>query len=148
MSLKSKLSSVVLFGCFACFCMPLCMAQADYAPLVEGILSAWNQADLVCLGEGHGSKQDSDLRIALVRNPQFARTVKLIVVEFANPVHQDVLDRFVLDGEQVPRDELASVWRDTTNPQTWESPVYEAFLRSVREVNQRLPFWARLVRSQ
>ena len=33
--------------------------DAEYAPLVEGILSAWNQSDLVCLGEGHGSKLDS-----------------------------------------------------------------------------------------
>ena len=119
-----------------------------YAPLVEGILSAWNQADLVCLGEDHGSKQDSDLRIALVNNPQFARIVKLIVVEFANPVHQDVLDRFILEGKEVPHDELASVWRDASNPQTWDSPVYEAFLRAVREANQRLPIWARLMRSQ
>jgi hypothetical protein len=116
------------------------MAQAEYAPLVEGILSAWNQSDLVCLGEDHGSKHDSALRIALVRNPQFARIVKLIVVEFANPVHQDVLDRFVLDGAEVPHDELASVWRDASSPGiVWESPVYEGFLRAVREVNQRLP---------
>jgi hypothetical protein len=115
-------------------------AQAECAPLVEGILSAWNQSDLVCLGEDHGSKQDSDLRIALVKNPQFARIVKLIVVEFANPVHQDVLDRFVLDVAEVPHDELASVWRDASSPGiVWESPVYEAFLRAVREVNQRLP---------
>jgi hypothetical protein len=120
--------------------------DAEYAPLVEGILSAWNQSDLVCLGEDHGSKQDSDLRIALVNNPQFPRIVRLIVVEFANPVHQDVLDRFVLEGKDVPHGELASVWRDAPPGIVWESPVYEAFLRAVREVNQRLPFYRQRIR--
>jgi Haem-binding uptake, Tiki superfamily, ChaN len=134
-------------SCFALLCTRLCIAQAEYSPLVEGIVSGWNQADLVCLGEHHGSKQDSDLRIALVRNPQFARIVKLIVVEFANPVHQDVLDRFVLDGAEVPHEELASVWRDSSSPGiVWESPVYESFLRAVREVNQRLPFYRQRIR--
>lgn len=112
--------------------------DAEYAPLVEGILSAWKQADLVCLGEEHGSKRDSDLRIALVNNSRF-RMVRLIVVEFANPVHQDVLDRFVLEGKDVPHDDLAWVWRDAPPGIVWDSPVYEAFLREVREVNQRLP---------
>ena len=139
MSVRIELALLVLLGCLAFFRTPLCIAQTDYAPLVEGVLSAWSAADLVCLGEDHGSKQDSHLRIALVNNPQFPRIVRLIVVEFANPVHQDVLDRFVLEGAEIPHDELASVWRDAPPGIVWESPVYEAFLRAVREVNQRLP---------
>lgn len=78
MSVRIELALLVLLGCLALFRTPLCIAQTDYAPLVEGVLSAWSAADLVCLGEDHGSKQDSDLRIALVNNPQFPRIVRLI----------------------------------------------------------------------
>jgi hypothetical protein len=48
-------------------------AQGRYARVVEGILAAWEGADLVCLGEAHGREHDSELRTALVRQPSFAR---------------------------------------------------------------------------
>jgi hypothetical protein len=37
------------------------------------------------------------------------------------------------------REQLAPVWRDATNPEVWESPIYEQFLRAIREVNLKLP---------
>jgi hypothetical protein len=114
-------------------------AQGRYAGVVDSILAAWKTADLVCLGEDHGRQWDSDLRIALVRHPAFPRTVRVIVVESANPVHQDLLDRFILDGAPMSRAELAPVWRDASGAEVWESPIYEAFLRAVREVNLPLP---------
>jgi hypothetical protein len=114
-------------------------AQDRYQPLVEGILAAWSSADVVCLGENHGRKYDSDLRIALVRHPRFPRVVRIIVVESANPADQDLLDRFILEGAPMTRDELAPVWRDASGAEVWESPIYEEFLRAVRDVNLRLP---------
>ena len=114
-------------------------AAPPSTPLVQSILSGWKTADCVCLGEGHGQQHDSDVRIALVKDPAFAKTVKLIVVESANPVHQDVLDRFILDGSPMTREELAVVWRDASGAEVWESPTYEAFFRAVREVNLGLP---------
>jgi uncharacterized iron-regulated protein len=105
--------------------------------MVEDVIALFDQADVVALGESHGSKLDSDFRIALVEHPDFASRVDVIVVEFANGARQDVLDRFVA-GEDVPRAELVRVWRDT-GFDAWESPVYEAFLWAVREVNASLP---------
>ena len=113
--------------------------ESRFAPLVEKILKAWEKYDLVCLGEDHGRKHDSDLRIALVRHPRFPEIVRLIAVEFANASRQDVLDRFILDGGAMTRDEIGVVWRDASNPETWECPIYEEFLRAVREVNLALP---------
>jgi hypothetical protein len=49
-------------------------------PIVTGILNAWDKADLICLGEDHGSKNDSDLRIALVEHPDFIRRVKVVMI--------------------------------------------------------------------
>jgi len=112
--------------------------QQRYASVVDQILAAWKSADVVCLGEDHDRYFDNELRIALVRHPAFARTVRAVVVEMANPVHQDLLDRFILDGAAMSRDELAPIWRDATNPEVWESPIYEALLRAIREVNLKL----------
>jgi len=117
----------------------LAAGQERYAAVVESILAAWKHADVVCLGEDHGRQYDSDLRIALVRHPAFPRTVRVIVVESANPVHQDVLDRFILEGVPMSRQELAPIWRDASGAEVWESPIYEEFLRAVREVNLALP---------
>lgn len=114
-------------------------AAADLQIIVEGILAAAAGADLVCLGEDHGSRNDSELRIAVLQHPEFARRADVIVVEFADIAHQPVLDRLIVDGEDLTRDELSKVWRSANGADVWESPIYEAFLRAVRNVNLRLP---------
>ena len=57
--------------------------------VVDGIVSAWDKFDVVCLGEGHGVKADSDLRIMVVQHPDFARKVNVIMVESADINRQD-----------------------------------------------------------
>jgi hypothetical protein len=78
-----------------------------------------------------------EFRLALIRHPAFAQKVNDIVVEFANPLHQSVLDRFV-HRQSVGAEELQQVWRDTTQPGAFDSPVYEEFLVAVRAVNAEL----------
>ena len=113
--------------------------RARLQNIVKEILVAWNKADVICLGEDHGSKNDSDLRIALVEHSDFVRRVNVIIVESANIEHQDILDRLVLDGEEMPRQKLRTVWSDATSAEVWESPIYEAFLRAVRKANLAVP---------
>jgi hypothetical protein len=105
--------------------------------MVEAVLALWEDADVVALGERHGSQLDSDFRIALVKHPSFGATVDVIVVEFANAHRQEVLDRYIT-GEPVSRADLVRIWRDT-GYETWDSPIYEAFLTAVREANAALP---------
>jgi Haem-binding uptake, Tiki superfamily, ChaN len=119
--------------------VPAAEAQRRYVGVVEQILDAWKTADVVCLGEDHDRYYDNELRMALIQHPAFPRTVRVIVVELANSVHQDLLDRFILDGATMSREELAPIWRDATNPEVWESPIYEQLLRAIQEVNLRLP---------
>jgi hypothetical protein len=118
---------------------PVAPAEQRYAKVIEALLETWQTADLVCLGENHGRQRDSELRIALVRHRAFPRIVRLIVVESANPIHQDLLDRFILEGAELSREELAPVWRDASGAEVWECPIYEDFLRAVRDVNRQLP---------
>lgn len=106
-------------------------------PAVHEIIGAFETSNLVALGERHWAREDSEFRLALIREPAFARAASHIVVEFANPLHQGLLDGFV-NGQAAPAN-LSVIWRDTTQPGAWDSPVYEEFLAAVREVNLGLP---------
>jgi len=118
---------------------------AGVEAIVRTLISAFDQADIVALGEVHGQRTDSDLRIALLRHPDFAKKVHSIVVEFASTAQQPTLDRYIR-GEDVPTAELAQVWKTTSQSAfgVWESPIYADFLAAVRDVNKRLPADARI----
>ena len=114
--------------------------------IVRTLISAFDQADIVALGEWHGRiRLDSDLRIALVRHPDFAKEVRSIVVEFGSTTEQSTLDRYIR-GENVSRAQLAQVWKTTTQAANgiWESPIYADFFAAVRDVNSKLPADARV----
>jgi len=65
--------------------------------------------------------------------------VRVIMIESASVTQQAVLDRFVLEGEEMPRDKLRIVWSEASGAEVWESPIYEAFIRAVHKVNLNLP---------
>src|SRR5215813_15066046 len=113
--------------------------------IVRTLISVFDQADIVALGETHQWRLDTDLRIALVRHPDFAKKVRSIVVEFASTTEQPTLDRYI-QGENVSRAQLEQVWKTTTQAANgvWDKPVYAEFLAAVRDVNSRLPADARI----
>ncbi len=111
--------------------------------IVRTLISAFDHADVVALGEAHGRfRQEGDLRVALVRDPNFAKKVRSIVVEFASTTEQATLDRYIR-GENVSPAEPAQVWRTTTQAANgndiWEYPIYPEFFAAVRDVNRKLP---------
>jgi hypothetical protein len=117
---------------------------AGFDNIVQTLVSAFDHVDIVALGESHWSKTDSDLRIALVRHPEFAQKVRFIVVEFGSTAQQPTLNRYIR-GEDVPLAELQQVWKTTSQPDgIWDSPVYADFYAAVREVNKKLPAEARV----
>ena len=109
--------------------------------IVRALISAFDQADIVALGEWHGLiPLDSELRIALIRDPGFAKKVRFIVVEFGSTTEQATLDRYIR-GESMSPAQLAQVWMTTTmgNNRFWDSPIYSGFFAAVRDVNSKLP---------
>ena len=58
---------------------------AGFAAATDSLIAAYAGADVIVLGEAHGRKPDSDFRVALVRNSNFADTVRVIVLEGAQP---------------------------------------------------------------
>jgi len=122
----------------------------DESPGIDGIvrtlISVFDQVDIVALGEAHGRKLDSDLRIALVRHPDFAKKVRSIVVEFGSTTEQSTLDRYIR-GENISQAQLAQVWKTTPQFRLSDSPispVYPDFFAAVRDVNSKLPADARI----
>ncbi len=113
--------------------------------IAQTLNSAFDQADIVALGEAHGRRLDSDLRIAVIRHPDFAKKVRSIVVEFGSTTEQPTLDRYIR-GENVSRAQLEQVWKTTTQAANgvWDSPEYAEFFAAVRDVNSRLPADARI----
>src|SRR6516164_4637639 len=116
---------------------------AGFDRIVQTLVAAFDHVDIVALGEDHWRKVDSDLRIALVRNPEFAKKVRFIVVEFGSTAQQPTLDRYIR-GEDVPLAEVQQVWKTTSQGDTWDSPVYAEFYAAVREVNKTLPSAAQI----
>jgi hypothetical protein len=117
--------------------------EQDLVDSVDSVITAFDRANLVVLGERHWAREDSEFRLQLVRNPAFAQKVNDVAIEFANPRYQALLDRFI-NGQPVAAEELQHVWRDTTQPGAFDSPVYEEFLSAVRGVNAKLPPHERL----
>ncbi len=113
--------------------------------IVRTLIGAYDQVDIVALGEAHERRIDSDVRIALVRHPDFAKKVRSIVIECASGSEQSTLDRYIR-GENVPTAQLERVWKaiaETTNG-FCDAPIYPEFLAAVRDVNSRLPAEARI----
>jgi hypothetical protein len=108
--------------------------------IAGALVSAFDQADIVALGEMHQRELDSDLRIAVVRHPDFARKVRSIVVEFGSTTEQSTLDRYIR-GENVSRAQLEQVCKTTTQAANgiWDDPMYADFFAAVRDVNSKLP---------
>lgn len=134
-------------GCFAAVVVLLLggttWAQEPRPPAgpvepIAAILDAFRLHQVVALGEPHGNEQAHAFRLALIRDPRFPSVVNDIVVESGNARYQAVMDRFLV-GEPVPDTELRQAWQDTTQHQTWDSPIYEEFFRAVRQVNSGLP---------
>jgi len=114
--------------------------------IARTLIAVFDQADIVALGEWHGRiGLDSDLRLALVRHPDFAKRVRSIVIECGSVTEQSTLDRYIR-GEDVPRAQLERVWKATagTTNGFCDAPAYPGFLKAIRDVNSRLPANARI----
>jgi hypothetical protein len=113
-------------------------ATTGWDGVVTNLLSAFDQVDVLALEERRGNKGDAELRLRLVRDPDFPFRVNSIIVEFGSSLHQAILDRYI-DAQDVSKAEIEQVWRDTTQVAAWDAPVYAEFLAAVREVNRKLP---------
>lgn len=111
--------------------------SSDHPSVAEALLQQSRNLQMLALGERHRSGGEHSFIKDLLLNPHFADVFPIIVVEFGNALYQDLADRYV-SGQEVPEQQLKQVWRDTTVPMAWDSPLYADFFRAVRELNKTL----------
>lgn len=112
-------------------------AQAEPSEAVIGqIAKQFDEHPLIMIGELHRWEQLHAFLREMIRNREFVCRAEDIVVEFGNSRLQGLADRYG-NGEDVTEAELQSLWRETSVPLTWNSPVYRQFYEAVREINQR-----------
>ena len=117
-------------------------APAQFHPVdaLEFVLGKLDEYPVVALGDVHLCLEFHRFAQRLVRDPRLAGKINDIIVEFGNPKYQDAIDRYVVKGEDVPRDERKRAWQEAA--MGWwvaNSPLYEQFFDTVREVNRGLP---------
>jgi hypothetical protein len=89
---------------------------------------------LVLISEHHWSVPVHEQLRRIIADPKVGALLQDIVVEFGNPLYQNVIDRSIA-GENVPIDSLRLAWRNTTQLLAWDSPLYERLYESVRAIN-------------
>src|SRR5260370_37055584 len=108
--------------------------------LADFVLRKIDEYPIIGLGDVHTCLEFHQVLHQLVRDPRLPGKVNDIVVEFGNPLFQSAIDRYVVNSENVPRDERKGAWENAVMGWTISaSPLYEAFFDLVREVNVRLP---------
>ncbi len=110
-----------------------------------GILQRFDDFPIVAIGDLHGCPELHAFLIRLLQTPQFGDKVNVIVVEFGNALYQNLADDYILEGKEVPTDQLVRIWRDTAGGTlAFDSPVYDRFFAAVHELNLHRPRQKRL----
>jgi len=113
--------------------------SAEVAAVADSVAAAFDAHQFVFIGSTHGGKKAHDFLLCLLSRPAFQQRVTDVLVEWANPVHQTLMDRYLLTLDQVPEDSLRQVWFDTDYPQLWARlPQIPEFFAAAQAINMRL----------
>jgi len=114
-------------------------ASPGLAQVADSIAAAFDAHQFVFVGSTHGGKKVHDLLLCLLSRPGFQRRTTDVLVEWGNPVHQRLVDRYLLTLDPLPLDSLRPVWLDTDAPQLWgRLPLIPEFYEAVRAINRQL----------
>ena len=120
-------------------------ASPGAAAVADSVAAAYERHQFVFLGSTHGGTKRHDFLLCLLSRPALQQRVTDVLVEWGNPVHQRLVDRYTLRQEEVPEDSLRQVWFDTDAPELWARlPLIPAFYSAVRTLNASLPAAGRI----
>src|SRR4026208_1960665 len=83
------------------FCPP------GYAAVADSVAAQFDTHQFVFMGSTHGWKKQHDFQLCLLSRQAFQRRVTDVMVEWANPIYQNLVDRYLLELEPIPIDSLA-----------------------------------------
>jgi hypothetical protein len=131
------MSKILLVLTYAvAFGAPQALQPVKAQAATAAIIKAFNNHDIVMLGEWHADKQEHEWLRQLIGTPEFADRVDDIVMEFGNSLYQKSVDRYVA-GEDVALEQVEKAWRNTVASVGAPSPVYELLYKTVRETNMK-----------
>lgn len=119
-------------GALAALLLLAVPAQAD---AIADVAKAFDTHSVVQLGEFHRSLQIHTFIQQALRDPRFVCRVDDVVVEFGNSRLQKLADVYA-SGGALSETQVQSMWRETSVPLTWNTPVYRAVYDTVRDVNR------------
>jgi hypothetical protein len=116
----------------------ICASKHNVQPenATVAVLRAFENHDVVMIGEIHANKQEYDWYRSLVATPEFADRVDDVVLEAGNSLYQHSVDQYAA-GEDIPLEEVQKAWRNTVGLIGPPSPLIEDLYAAVREANIR-----------
>ena len=117
-------------------------ANSAAGTAADALATKFDTHQFVLIGSTHGDEKIETFLRCLISRPAFKQRATDIVVEWAssNPTNQRLIDRYVLNLEEVRADDLTPIWFDTDYPIMWATlPQVRQFLDALREVNKTLP---------
>ena len=113
--------------------------SSEIAAAADSVATAFDTHQFVFIGSTHGGKKSHDFVLCVLSRPAFQQRAADVLVEWANPVHQPSIDRYLLRLDPLPVDSLRPAWLDTDAPELWgRLPLIPHFYSSVRAINTRL----------
>ena len=110
-------------------------AIAAPAQAIVDIAKQFDTHAVIQLGELHRSLQIHSFIQQVLRDPRFICRADDVVVEFGNSRLQKLADTYA-SGGTLTEAQIASMYRETSAPLTWNTPVYRAVYDSIRDINQ------------
>lgn len=107
-------------------------------PANTAIMQAFEQHDLVAIGDYHWNDAFIDYAMTLIQSPAFSEQVQHIVVEFGNGQYQSLINDYVA-GKAVSDAQVQEALRGSLYFMAWAPDVYGRFFAAVRVRNAQLP---------
>jgi hypothetical protein len=114
----------------------LLLAAPACADAVGDIAKQLDKHSIVMIGELHRSLQIHTFLQQMLRDPRFVCRIDDVAVEFGNSRLQPLADTYA-SGGALTETQVASMWRETSVPLVWNTPVYRAVYGTVRDINAR-----------
>lgn len=117
----------------------LACTSPPQAAVADSMAALFDRHRFVFISSTHGDTKIHDFLLCLLSRPGLERRITDVLVEWASPVHQQVMDRYLLALEPLPVDSLRPVWFETDYPPLWATiPQMPAFFAAVRALNARV----------
>jgi len=141
----SWVAVAVVVGIVSASHAPAQCKTSDYGASADSVAAVFDSHQFVLIGSTHGGEKQQDFLLCLLSRPAFQNRVTDVLVEWANPVYQGLVDRYLLQLDEVPSDSLRLVWFDTDAPHLWARlPLIPQFYAAVRAINEKLPLERRI----